>query len=169
LALLETEIQLSEILQLFGAKHPETRALQAQLQTIKQRLEVAVDSLPVVLQDELSMVNKYSEQLKNRYDEQLTKMRQVDALILQEDQVNQSLARLRDKHDATMEELRLAQLVQENQSDLPMGTSVKVIEVPSTVEQPLQASPQVITAIACGFGLLGGILCLPVFIRFRKN
>jgi len=167
--LIETELLLTDVSQRFSHKHPHVVALRNQIETIERRLQMSIDSLPTILQDELDACEKSNRQLKIHFDEQLSFMHQIDSNIVKENDQREEIQRLQTSHDTAFEQLRLAGLVQQNQENRPIGTSVQIIESPTLSDQKLKLSPKVLSALSTGFGLLGGVLCLPTLVRFRRK
>ncbi len=104
-ALFQAEVRRQSLVERFGPRHPEVRAVQKEIADWNRRLESVVARAPLTLQRELDAARRQEDRLQLLYDDQLARARDLDQDRLRQMHLQRRIKQLEPLHANVLEQL----------------------------------------------------------------
>ena len=168
-SLSEALVREAELGQKFGPKHPDMRAVRGLIQSLRDRLTQTVRDAPAMVERELVAVREHEERLGKAYQEEFQRMKEVDHVLLQEEQVLAEIQRVQTVHATLMTQLNQSELSDEAAAGGRATIGVRVLDGPAIDTTKTWPKPVPLMAICVVMGLCGGVLFVSAGQRWEQQ
>jgi len=169
LQLWQAETRSKETSQIYGPKHPVRRANESQIAMWRQRLQECEKAAPVILQQELAALKQIETHLTAEYEAEFTKVKALDASVLQEQQCLADIERVKSIHDATATQLRELEMAEETHTNGAVAVVVRLIEPPDATAKLVWPRPTQFISLCAVLGLAAGCVLITLTERLLRK
>lgn len=169
LQLWQAETRSKETSQIYGPKHPIRRANESQIAMWRQRLQECEKAAPVILQQELAALKQIESHLTAEHEAEFSKVKALDASVLQEQQCLADIERVKSIHDATAAQLRDLELADETHTNGEVAVMVRVIEPPDATAKLVWPRPMQFISVCAVLGLAAGCVLITLTERLLRK
>jgi uncharacterized protein involved in exopolysaccharide biosynthesis len=168
-SLSEALVREAELAQKFGPKHPDMRAVRGLIQSLRDRLNQTVRDAPAMVERELVAVREHETRLEKAYQEEFQRMKEVDNVLLQEEQVLAEVQRVQQVHATLMTQLNQSELSDEAAAGGRASIGVRVLDGPTVDTSKTWPKPVPLLAISVVIGMCGGALFISAGERWEQQ
>ena len=168
-SLSEALVREAELGQKFGPKHPDMRAVRGLIQSLRDRLNQTVRDAPAMVERELVAVREHETGLEKAYQEEFQRMKEVDNVLLKEEQVLAEIQRVQQVHATLMTQLNQSELSDEAAAGGRASIGVRVLDGPTVDTSKTWPKPVPMLAISVVIGMCGGALFISAGERWERQ
>ena len=163
------ETREAETSQIYGPRHPETKAVRAQIEKWRERLKAYEEAAPVLLSQQLEALQKNETHLTEIYDAEFHKVKLLDSCMLKEQDALADIQRVQDIHGATATQLRELKFADEALASGQITTTIRMLEAPDATAKLVWPRPTQFVSLCAALGFLVGCVLVTLTERVMKR
>jgi uncharacterized protein involved in exopolysaccharide biosynthesis len=167
--LLRAEVREKELMQNYGARHPDLRAARGQIAAWRAQLQELADQGPITIRRELAAVQLQEQRLAELYQEEFEQVKSIDDHLLLEQHALERVQQIQSLHDAILTQLKGWQLADQAVREGRSGVKVTLLEEPNVPELAVWPNRSLVLGSCGAIGLIGGIGLIMACGRQRSS
>jgi uncharacterized protein involved in exopolysaccharide biosynthesis len=165
----KAEMREAETSQVYGPRHPETRAVEAQIEKWRERLKAYEEAAPVLLSQQLEALLKNETHLTKIYDAEFQKVKLLDSSLLKEQAALADIQRVQDIHDATATQLRELEFADDALASGQITTIIRMLEAPDATAKLVWPRPTQFVSLCAALSFMLGCVLVTLAERVTKR